>query len=330
MAVITGTVKKIELSDSNPNDLYAIQVYIPGNVNNQIKAYPYDLSIQKIPLIGETVVLIQGSSTTSKPSQRRQSTTYYYLNPISLQKNVHSNALPGSNILIGSAKSAANFAASAVGVPGIGSSSDSELGDGFVERTDVASLQPFIGDVLLQGRFGHSMRFGFTPKPKKTSETPSWTASKPDDPITIIANGRKSGGGYNKFIIEDINDDLSSMWFTSTQKVELKPAQKKLGDGVKQQSQFADPTIVMNSDRLFFNAKNERVIIAGKQDIINATPTWQMEMDKFFTLMEDLVSELVDLTSAKATYTTGVGPTGPATNAAKVKKIFDELKKMKQ
>jgi hypothetical protein len=55
-----------------------------------------------------------------------------------------------------------------------------------------------------------------------------------------------------------------------------------------------------------------------------------MEMDKFFTLMEDLVSELVDLTSAKATYTTGVGPTGPSTNAAKVKKIFDELKKMKQ
>ena len=326
----TGTVKKVELKDTDPNNLYAIQVYIPGNVNSQIKAYPYDLSIQKVPLIGESVVLIQGKSATSNPAMRYQATTYYYLNPISLQKNIHSNALPGGNILLAGAKSAAKFAASAVGVPGIGGSGNSELGDGFAERSDVASLQPFIGDVLLQGRFGQSMRFGFTPKPKKTSKKPSWSASKPGDPITIIANGRKKAGTFNKFIVEDVNDELSSMWFTSSQKVKLKPAQKNIGDGVKAQSQFTDPTIILNSDRIFLNARDERVVINGKKDIINSTPKWAMEMDKFFNLMEDLVSELVDLTSAKATYTTGVGPTGPATNAAKVKKIFDELKKMKQ
>jgi len=100
----TGTVKKIELNDKDPLDLYAIQVYIPGNVNNQITAYPYDLSIQKVPLIGESVVLIQGKSATSNPGMRYQTTTYYYLNPISLQKNIHSNALPGGNILLKGAK----------------------------------------------------------------------------------------------------------------------------------------------------------------------------------------------------------------------------------
>ena len=42
--LLSGTVKKIELKDTNPNDVYAIQVYIPGNVNSQVKAYPYDLS----------------------------------------------------------------------------------------------------------------------------------------------------------------------------------------------------------------------------------------------------------------------------------------------
>jgi len=328
--LLSGTVKKIELKDTNPNDVYAIQVYIPGNVNNQIKAYPYDLSIQKVPLIGESVILVQGKSATSNPGMRYQSTTYYYLNPISLQKNIHSNALPGGNILLAGAKSAAKYASAAVGVPGIGGSGTSELGDGFAERSDVASLQPFIGDVLLQGRFGHSMRFGFTPKSRKTSKKPSWSATKPADPITIISNGRKKPGTFNKFIIEDVNDDLSSIWFTSSQKISLKPAQRNIGDNVKKQSMFTEPTIILNSDRLFLNARDERVIITAKKDIINSTPKWAMEMDKFFNLMEDLVSELVDLTSAKATYTTGVGPTGPATNAAKVKKIFDELKKMKQ
>ena len=328
--LLSGTVKKIELKDTNPNDVYAIQVYIPGNVNSQIKAYPYDLSIQKVPLIGESVILVQGKSATSNPGMRYQSTTYYYLNPISLQKNIHSNALPGGNFLKSAANTAGKYAAAAVGVPGVGSSGTSELGDGFAERTDVASLQPFIGDVLLQGRFGHSMRFGFTPKPRKTSKKPSWSATKPADPITIISNGRKKPGTFNKFIIEDVNDDLSSIWFTSSQKVSLKPGQSNIGDNVKKQSMFTEPTIILNSDRLFLNARDERVIIAAKKDIINSTPKWAMEMDKFFNLMEDLVSELVDLTSAKATYTTGVGPTGPSTNAAKVKKIFDELKKMKQ
>lgn len=328
--LLSGTVKKIELKDTNPNDVYAIQVYIPGNVNNQIKAYPYDLSIQKVPLIGESVILVQGKSATSNPGMRYQSTTYYYLNPISLQKNIHSNALPGGNFLKSATAAAGKYVASAVGVPGVGSSSNSELGDGFSERADVASLQPFIGDVLLQGRFGHSMRFGFTPKPRKTSKKPSWSATKPADPITIISNGRKKPGTFNKFIIEDVNDDLSSIWFTSSQKISLKPAQRNIGDNVKKQSMFTEPTIILNSDRLFLNARDERVIITAKKDIINSTPKWAMEMDKFFNLMEDLVSELVDLTSAKATYTTGVGPTGPATNAAKVKKIFDELKKMKQ
>ena len=52
----------------------------------------------------------------------------------------------------------------------------------------------------------------------------------------------------------------------------------------------------MNSDRIFLNARNESVIIAAKKDIINATPGWQMEMDKLFTLIEKLASELKDLT----------------------------------
>ena len=329
-SVSVATVQKITLKDSDVNEVYAIQCFNQKNPNQQIKAYPYDLSIRRIPLIGESVVLIQGSMPESSPGKRQSNQTYYYLNPIAIQKNPHNNSLPTSKSLISSAASSAGYAAAAVGVPSIsGGSSSSKLGKGFSERSDVGSVQPFIGDVLLEGRFGHSMRFGYTPKGSATSEKPSWSSSTDNDPITIISNGRKSGGSYNKFIIEDINKDLSSIWLGSSQKIKLKPAQKGIG-GADNPSSYSNASIYLNSDRVFLNARTENVIIAAKKDIINATPGWQMQMDKLFTEIEKLATELKTLTSAAATFATGVGPTGPATNASKVANIVSKIKEMKQ
>tara|TARA_R110000764_G_scaffold172963_1_gene259748 strand:+ start:226 stop:1230 length:1005 start_codon:yes stop_codon:yes gene_type:complete len=329
-SITIGTVQKINLKDSDVNEVYAIQCFNQSNPNQQIKAYPFDMSMRRIPLIGESVILLLGTSGESKPTKRNSNTTYYYLNPVSVQRNPHNNALPTSKTLIGGIAAAGAYAAAAAGVPGIsGGGSSSKLGKGFSERSDVGSLQPFIGDVLMEGRFGHSMRFGYTPKGSDTSKTPSWSSSTDNDPITIISNGRKSGGSYNKFIIEDVNKDLSSIWMGSSQKIKLTPAQTGLG-GADAPGQYSKPSILMNSDRIFLNARNENVIITAKKDIINATPGWQMEMDKLFTLIEKLASELTDLTSAKATYATGVGPTGPATNASKVSTILSDIKKMKQ
>ena len=330
MSVSVATVQKIILKDNDVNEVYEIQCFNQKNPNQQITAYPYDLSFRRIPLIGESVVLIRASQPESNPAKRESNQTFYYLNPVAIQRNPHNNSLPTSKTLLSTGASAAGYEAAAAGVPGVGgSSSDKKLGDGFSERTDVGSVQPFIGDVLLEGRFGHSMRFGYTPKGSKTSEKPSWSSSTDNDPITIISNGRKSGGSYNKFIIEDVNDDLSSIWLGSSQKIKLKPAQNGIG-GADNPSSYSNSSIYLNSDRVFLNARNEKVIIAAKQDIINATPGWQMEMDKLFTEIEKLATELKNLTSAAATFATGVGPTGPATNASKVATIVSNIKAMKQ
>jgi predicted RNA methylase len=53
-------------------------------------------------------------------------------------------------------------------------------------------------------------------------------------------------------------------------------------------------------------------------------------MDKMFTLLESLVQQLADLTAGTATFATGVGPTGPATNVADVQKLLTDLKLMAQ
>lgn len=327
--MIIGVVKNIILKDSEPNDVYAIQCYQQSNPNAQIKAYPYDISIRRIPLIGEAVLLIPGTSATANANQRKQNQTFYYLNPLSLQKNPHNNALPHSADLVSSLASAASYGATAAGVPNGSSDGEPDLGKGFSERDDVGSLQPFIGDTLFEGRFGHSMRFGYTPQGSDTTQTPSWSSATDNDPITILSNGRKAAGSYNKFIIEDVNDDLSSIWLTSSQKVTLSPAQTGIG-AADAQSSFDKPSLILNSDRVYLNAKTDMVILNSGKDIIHSTPGWQMEMDKLFTLIEELASELKDLTSAAATYTTGVGPTGPATNASKVAKIVSDIKAMKQ
>jgi hypothetical protein len=321
--ILTGTVTAVNLKDSTPTDTLKIAVRVPGIQGIQL-AYPLDVNIKRIPLVGENVIIVKSTRPTANSVTQAQ--VNYYLSPTATQSNVHLNLLPNT---MGPVNNDTSYAAAAAGA--IGSAAGGFQPNGFEERTDVGSLQPFLGDVLLEGRFGHSLRFGYTPLLSNTTERPSWSApGKVSEPITIISNGRKSGGSYNKFIIEDVNDDLSSIWLTSKQQLKLKPSQKKIGEDVKKPNVYKDASIVLNSDRLFLNARDERVIISGKKDIINATPKWAMEMDKFFNLMEKLVSELVDLTSAKATYATGVGPTGPATNAVKVKEIFDELKKMKQ
>ena len=321
--ILTGTVTAVNLKDSTPTDTLKIAVRVPGIQGIQL-AYPLDVNIKRIPLVGENVIIVKSTRPTANSVAQTQ--VNYYLSPTATQGNVHLNLLPNT---MGPVNNDTSYADAAAGT--IGSAAGGFQPNGFEERTDVGSLQPFLGDVLLEGRFGHSLRFGYTPLLSNTTERPSWSApGKVSEPITILSNGRKSGGSYNKFIIEDVNDDLSSIWLTSKQQLKLKPSQKNIGDGVKKPNVYKDASIVLNSDRLFLNARDERVIISGKKDIINATPKWAMEMDKMFTILEGLIQQVADLTAGTATFATGVGPTGPATNVADVKKLLTDLKKMAQ
>jgi len=327
----TAVVQNVNLKDDDVNTVYAIQVYIASNPNKQIIAYPFDSNIKRIPLIGETVVLVTSQGATAKPNDTNSNTTYYYLNPVSVQKNVHNNALPGSKKVTSSNKNSSYSEVSA-GNPNSPSSATAkaELGKGFVERTDVGSLQPFIGDILMEGRFGHSIRLGYSPTKNDTSVNPTWESSTKEDPIMILSNGRLKPGKFNKFIIENVDDDKSSIWLTSSQKVKLTSSQKNIGAGVKVQGVFDKPTIILNSDRLFLNSKSDSIILSAKTTVNIATPSWAMDMDKLFTLIESLTQMVADLTSGTATFSTGVGPTGPATNTLDVQNILTDLKKMTQ
>ena len=324
-----GTVQKINLLDDDVNELYSIEILTSQGQGQFEVCYPCDTNIKRIPLLGESVLVFAGLGAEATGGSRRAK--QYYFAPTSVQLNVHNNALPKGSVFQGTESAGGNVSDTSAGNPNTsGGDEEVDLGMGFTEREDIGSLQPFIGDVLIEGRFGHSLRFGYTPSEMETTQEPSWSSSTDNDPITILTNGRSSGGEFNKFIIEEIDDDLSSVYLTSSQKVSIGTSQSNLGKGVKPQSSYSKPTVILTSDRILLNSKADYVILSSASDIINATPGWAMEMDKFFTLVESLASELADLTSAAATYATGVGPTGPATNASKVAKILSDISAMKQ
>lgn len=323
----TGSVVAINLKDDNFETTYAIRVRLKPS-NTEIIAYPLNTNIKRVPLIGESVLIIP--STISEGNSTKLVQRQYYIDIVSIQQNVHQNALPNVNT-IKVTNNISTYEEVSAGNPNTsGGQSIVDLGKGFVERTDVGSLQPFLGDILIEGRFGHSLRFGYSPNESDTTQAPSWESDVVENPITILSNGRKSAGQYNKFIVENINDDLSSMWLTSTQKVGLTTSQKNIGMGVDSQKNFNKPSAILNSDRIILNSKSDYIILSGAKSVNIATPKWAMDMDKMFTILEGIIQQLADLTSGTATFATGVGPTGPSTNVAQVQQLLTELKQMAQ
>jgi hypothetical protein len=327
--VQSGEVIAINLTDDDFTLTHSIEV--KSTPNNQVAtAYPLNANIKRVPIIGESVIILPG--TLAEGSGTKPLARLYYIDVISIQQNIHHNALPGVSG-VPSTQTGGDYSSTSAGNPNSeGGDSSVDLAKenpGFVERTDVSSLQPFLGDLLIEGRFGHSLRFGYSPEGADTTKDPSWNSPTPEDPITILSNGRKSAGSYNKFIIENVDEDLSSIWLTSSQKLKLKTS-NKLPNDIKSQSEFDEPSIILNSNRVVLNSKSDYIILSGAKSVALTTPDWAMDMDKLFTIIEGLIQQVADLTSAKATFATGVGPTGPATNVAVVSQLLIDLKAMAQ
>lgn len=330
----TGEVVDIVLKDDDVNEVYSIVVHLAQTSAIPRVAYPLDTSIKRIPLIGEIVLVVPTVSPNGGRGGRGQ--RLYYMNPVSVQLNPNNNALPNVIAPLADTSNNSNNDERKTGNPDVAQTDDTDhdLGEGFIENDKVGSLQPFLGDVLIEGRFGHSLRFGYSPNTLDTTQMPSWASSNEEDPITILSNGRNSDGEYNKFIIESADDDLSSIWLTSTQQV---PVDTDIGlaSGVDEQNAFDSPSVIITSDRILLNSRKDYIILSGgssgNEGGVNiSTPSWAVDMDKLFTIIEGLAQQLTDLTSGKSTYSTAVGPTGPASNMADVQQLLQDLQAMQQ
>ena len=167
------------------------------NLNNYITAKPLHYNISHYPVPNELVYIIAGPSNTYNENGVFD---YYYLAPLSIYKDPSSNAYPDQ----------------------LDENYGFYKGRYFKENEVTRPLRPYEGDILFEGRFGQSIRFGSTIDNSKTHPPNHWSnTGKIGNPITIIRNGQKIEPNQpsSKHITEDINDDASSIYLCTYQQI---------------------------------------------------------------------------------------------------------------
>jgi hypothetical protein len=218
---------------------------ITGSIDNEFLnackvARPLNPQYQYYPLLGELISLFDYPS----PASQILNTTSrkYYSGVINLWSNQQQNSNPANN--------------------------NASLGLTFVENPNIKSLLSFEGDHIIQGRQGNAIRFSTT---TKTITNPNeWSSiGKDDDPIAIISNGFAYDPN-EKYHVEKINQDLSSIYLTSTQKLPLQTDKKGVLNNLTNPLNIPDyfnAQLIFNSDRVVINSKKDEVMIFAKTNI---------------------------------------------------------------
>jgi hypothetical protein len=144
----------------------------------------------------------------------------------------------------------------------------------FKEKGNIHPLLPFSGDIIYEGRWGQSLRFGSTSKTTGNFQN-LWSNSGNDgDPIIILRNGQDPNSSTNgaEPIIENIKKDLSSIYLTSYQKIPFSITNENFYSYSKdsqptEPALYTLPQIIINSDRIVLNAKNDNVLISGEKSV---------------------------------------------------------------
>jgi hypothetical protein len=185
---------------------------IDNNTSNLI-ARPLFTNISQYPILEEIVMVLQAPSI--ELNNDPQSQTFYYLTTVGLWNNINHNIFPDINIFNQKVFQGSN---------------EIKLGNTFKEKENIRCLLPEEGDIILEGRWGNSIRFSSITSPKQPTNL--WSSQgELGSPITIIRNGQTKNELTKEPwipIYEDINNDGSSIYLCSGQDIPLELASKNL------------------------------------------------------------------------------------------------------
>lgn len=216
---------------------------IEDEESNLLFAYAGNNLIKKQPLKNEIVQII--SMPTEERNSDPNAKKRYWSNIIPVWNHPHHNAFPDIKQF---------------------GEGDVDLGEDFEETQQVAPIQCFPGDTILEGRHGNTIRLGGT----KYTLNEFTDSSNNGTPYTIIRNGMKSPPNALDPTVEDINEDDASIYLGSDHKFELSQANDKR-DAWENEPEKADTykgsQVVINAGRLFFNSKEEGVFLSAVKGI---------------------------------------------------------------
>lgn len=244
-------------------------------------AKPFFPQISAYPLVNEMVLVFKLPDTNIGKNTSEEA--YYYINMISLWNHPHHNAYPNpvtsTDLPPSQQKDYQQTQAGSVRRV-TDQSTEIDLNSPiattqqtFQERANIHPLLPFAGDIIHQGRWGNSIRFGSTAKPSNSNSLNEWSSTGINgDPITIIRNGQSVEENNEGWVpvTEKINSDLSSIWQTSTQQIPIEVASENYNSystPPESPSQYSKPQVIINSDRLVFNAKTDSILLSSEKSI---------------------------------------------------------------
>lgn len=232
-------------TSSKKNKPFSINVRVKVNDNDKIfpDIIPSNINLKQIPIIGENVLIYQGyNENTSYIGREYQ---WYYLTTINVQSNTNNNITP---IIT------AKF------------TPDSDFND-----INIPPLQPYIGDILIEGRWGNTIRLGSTnSNSDKYYKQSPWKGDTVTDPIITLST-RKSVQPSDWYNIESLQSDDSSLYLTSTQNFpEFKLnniIQTSTGESFFNGSQF-----IGTADRITLKSKSDIIVLDSNTAVEINTP----------------------------------------------------------
>ena len=241
-------------------------------------ALPYDSQLKTYPLVNEIVLLI------SLPNQSMglvsSNESYFYMSPLGIWNHPHHDAYP--NVLDGindeeqqrdyQATSQGSVRQVTDGSTEIDLNSSNPSQNTFVEKLNIHPLMPFMGDSLLEGRHGQSLRFGSTAKSESEKKNNWSNSGENGDPITILRNGQPTKTSDEGWIpiTENIRYDLSSIYLTSYQQLKDFKVVEVYDSYITKPippSQWKEPQIALNSNRIIINAATDSILLSAEKNI---------------------------------------------------------------
>ena len=273
-------VKSIILNELHPrftelgewNGLGIIEYEVVSNPISSNEPLPIArplLSNQKsLPLINEIVFLFSLPNTNI--GQFTTSNDNYYLTTVSLWNHPHHNAYPTNPNVLPPSQQKDYVQSQAGSVRRVtDQSTEINLGKTFKERSNIHPTLPFEGDVIYEGRWGNSIRMGST----VLDSSNNWSSIGTNgDPILILRNGQgiQTEEGWIP-ITEDINNDDSSIYLSSTQQIPLEASSTDYtsykNNAPKQPKEYSGKQIILSSGRLIFNTTEDHLLLSSNKSI---------------------------------------------------------------
>ena len=224
-------------------------------------AYCGSTFFKRLPLKSEIVLIINAPSSGNRDFGGT-SLNKYWIDIVPIWNHTHHNAYPD------------------VTQEGEG---DADLGKYFEEQSAVNNLQMFPGDVIVEGRHGSSLRFGGT----KFDSNEITDSSNNMKPFTILRNGQVESQDGIDTVLENIDEDPTSIYLTSDHTINLTQANDKrdaLEEEPDKANSFKGNQVLINSGRLFFNAKEEGIFLSAAEQIGFNSKEIGLDADKYIAL----------------------------------------------